>query len=106
MRTLFAKILIWFWSAVAIMIAAFALLESADRERRLQLPIGQGGPLGLVTLLAEDALRREGRAGLIRVVDGLERRARWVGAPGDPLQARDSARIRICLLYTSPSPRD
>lgn len=112
MRTLFAKILIWFWLAFAVMIGAFALLESIDRERRLQLPSGNGGPFDLVTLMAEDALRREGRAGLVRVVDGMEHRARWTRSPqdadsarrDDPASVRESARFETGIEPGPASP--
>lgn len=112
MRTLFAKILIWFWLAFAVMIVAFALLESVARQRRLQLPMGRGGPLGMVTPLAEDALQREGRAGLIRIVNEMESDAPppppHGPPPGGPSQRRGGPApgpVRVFEFRVDPGPR-
>ena len=72
MRTLFAKILLWFWLAFAVIIAALALLESAERQRAISVPVRPGDTFAILAELASDELQREGRGGLNRLLARFE----------------------------------
>ena len=72
MRSLFAKILLWFWLAFAVIIAALALLESAERQRAISVPVRPGEPFAILAELASDVLAREGRGGLTHLLARFE----------------------------------
>ncbi len=85
MRTLFARILLLFWCAFAIVIAANVLIEGTTRTRGFAPPNGAGDPFAFIADLAAGQLRESGRAGVVRMLVALER------DPGMRVFAIDSA---------------
>jgi len=69
--SLFAKILLWFWAALAVMIATLVLLESASRERGVPLPRAAAMPWTSTPTRPGSWLAHEGRPGLERMLDRL-----------------------------------
>ena len=73
MRTLFARILLLFWAAFAVVIAANVLLEGATRTRGFDPPKGAGDPFALIADVAAWQLRESGRSGVVRMLEVLQR---------------------------------
>ena len=71
MRTLFARFLLWFWLALAVMLGAEIALETASLREGLGLhPEGASGRFAFHADLARETLGRSGPTGL----DSLLRR--------------------------------
>jgi two-component system sensor histidine kinase CpxA len=72
-RTLFAKFLLWFWLALAVMLGAEIVLEATSLEQGLVLhPEAASGPFRFYADLAGEALERGGTAGLDSLLTRLE----------------------------------
>jgi two-component system sensor histidine kinase CpxA len=105
-RTLFAKILLWFWLALAVIVAALVLLESASRERGITFRVPRDDPFGFYAELAADAYRAGGRPEVARLLERIEQRtaAKVFGVDGSgaellgrelPTVVRDEARATL-----------
>jgi len=72
-RTLFARFLLWFWLALAVMLGAEIVLEATSLEQGLVLrPEAASGPFRFYADLAGETLERHGLAGLDSLIARFE----------------------------------
>ena len=90
MRTLFAKIFVWFWVTIALLLSVLFVGSGVLwRDPRAMRPRPGGGPFETVVVAAQEVLRVSGPVALDSMLAGVDRREHM-----SPFLVRDSAEAR------------